>query len=448
MLENDKKKKRRRYGSYYWIDPKTKLGYAKVQIPTGEKLPNGKLKYKTLKKRADNATHADQLADEMFADHEKRGKGFITGAEMTFNDLSDWYEENRACPPVYSENGTKMSGMRTYKNVRLRIKRLKQFLGKIKIKNITEDTLTDLKKFIFNECQKEVGGSPKEASINRYLEDARAMFKTAVRKRWMKENPFDFGEKLIDSAMEVSREVTITKDQEIAILEAAKRAEKTLLYWALLCLLDTGARPSEIYDASTEKAEPVTWNDFYDLDFKAVRLTSYKGKQKKTRFGPVTERLKTALEDLYELKKKPEKSQQIFPVVSFKTTWKTTRREAHYFLEIAKNLKLSINEVFALDPEKIEKEKTKIKLAEAEAILKGKYEKPFILTVRMRDLRRNLSSKLAVLGIENDLRRRILGHELPETTFDYTAADLTLVKSISSALDNSMNDVQEFEGEN
>lgn len=169
--------------------------------------------------------------------------------------------------------------------------------------------------------------------------------------------------------------------------------EKSLLYYALLCLFDTGARPSEIYDASTVKAEPVKWIDFTEFDYKAVRLTSYKGRQKLVRFAPVSDRLELAMRELWESSNKTANS-QIFEIKSFKTAWQTVCQKAG------------------------------------------------LVGVRMRDLRRSFSTKLANLGIENDLRQRILGHEQAQTTFDYTTANLDTALKISEQIRN--NNIQSF----
>ena len=179
-------------------------------------------------------------------------------------------------PPIYSDDGVKISGMPTHRNLKLRIERLQKYLGKLRIKQIDEDVLYKVKAW-----PKKESLEAKPASINRYLEGLRAMLKTAVRRRWLPENPFDFGEKLIDSALKRKRDVILTEEQEKLILGVAQKSNKSLVYYALLCLVETGARPSEIYDASTVKAEPVKWSDFFDYNFQAVRLTSYKGKKRK-----------------------------------------------------------------------------------------------------------------------------------------------------------------------
>ena len=411
---------RSRYKSYAWTHPATKKLYARVQL----RQPDGT--WKTYLKPAKNKTHADQLAGEMLEDYKVRKTGFVEGESMTFEYLADWYKKIHSIPPVYAPDGSKISGIRTFEAERRRLDKLKEFFGKILIKNIDEDVLMRYKR-------KREKDKMAAATINRDLEILRAMFRKAVRRRWLRESPFDFGEKLIEKALEKKRDVVLTPEQEFALLETLKKSEKTLLYYAVLCLLDTGARPSEIYDASTAKAEPVLWRDFFDYDFKAVKLTSYKGRKKLVRFAPVTDRLELAMTELWNSLKIQNEDDQIFPVKSFKTAWGKARKKTDIYLKIAEEEKISIEKVFARD---IEEEKFK-RLFE-------KFEKENLtLDVRLRDLRRNFSTRLANAGMENDLRQRILGHEQAQTTFDYTQADLRTALAAKKMLDADVGSIIE-----
>ena len=406
---------RRRYKSYAWTHPKTKKLYARVRI----RQPDGKLK--TYLKPAINSKHADQLASEMLDDYAVRKTGFIEGEMMTFSELADWYKETHSIPPVYSDDGTRVSGIRTFETERRRLDKLKEFFGKILIKNIDEDVLLRYK-------LKRKKDGVAAATVNRDFEILRAMFRKAVRRRWLKESPFDFGEKLIEKALEKKRDVILSPDQEFAILQTVKNSEKTLLYYVVICLLETGARPSEIYDASTVKAEPVKWSDFFNYDFKAVKLTSFKGRKKIVRFAPVTLRLESAMMKLWDSLKTQQKDDQIFCVKSFKTAWGKARKKADIFLKIAGSEKIPIENVFAGD---IEEEKFKL--------LYEKFEKENLsLDVRLRDLRRNFSTRLANAGMENDLRQKILGHERAQTTYDYTQVDLQTALIAKKMLDNEI----------
>jgi hypothetical protein len=170
LAQKNDKKKRRRYGSYFWIDPKTKLGYAKVQIPTDERTPKGKIKYKTIMKRADNLTDAEDRAQEIFDEHDLRGAAFLDGREMTFQKLADWYKREFVIPPVYVD-GKKVDGMRTWENERNKIDRLCDYFGKYLIEEIDEFML---RRYKLKRLKEEV----KFSTINRSFETMRAMLGT------------------------------------------------------------------------------------------------------------------------------------------------------------------------------------------------------------------------------------------------------------------------------
>ena len=374
--------KRKRYGSFAWTDKKTGYLYARVRV----KLPNGKLK--VIYKRAANVTHAEQLADEIRAEHETRGDAYLEGRIKTFKDLAEWYKNTYVVAPVYSAEGQKVSGMRSWEHERRKIDRLTEFFGSMNINKIDERTLTYFKK------EREKQGL-KTATVNRDLETLRAIFNKAKRRRWLVESPFDFGERLIEKALESRRTVILTDPQEKIILEKAKALPQSLIYYLILVLRDTGARPSEIYPVNERKNsgvsyEPVRWRNFFDYDFKAVKLTSCKGKQKKERFAPVTIRVKNALMELWYSLKDENRSLEsfVFSSKSYKTSWK----------QVLKDSELS--------------------------------------DIRLRDLRRDFRTRLARMGYSDQLAQRLLGHETEsKMTYHYTEADLQAVYLANEMLD-------------
>lgn len=359
-------------------------------------MPNGKIK--TIYKRAANITHAEQLADEIRAEFDFRGEKFIEGREKTFRDLAAWYKERYVTAPVYSADGKKISGMRSFVHEGKKIDRLTDFFGAMKISEIDERALHYFKKM----REKKV----KTSTINRDLETLRAMFGKARRQRWITANPFEFGENLIIKALEERRTVTLTDEEEDLILKAAKKLPQSRLYYLILVLRDTGARPSEIYPvnafkSSEVKYEPVRWCDFFDYDFQAVKLTSFKGKAKQSRFAPVTTRVKAALMELWDSLKDEEKNLKnlIFPGKSYKTAWQQTLREAK------------------------------------------------LTGIRLRDLRRDFRTRLARAGYSDQLASRLLGHSTSNTTYHYTEADLAAVYLANDIL-NSQNIKTVSEAEN
>ncbi|HXG83369.1 MAG TPA: phage integrase SAM-like domain-containing protein [Pyrinomonadaceae bacterium] len=189
-------KKRKRYGSSYWIDPKTKLGYSRVIIPQ----PGGK--NKQIVRRADNATHAQQIADELRAEYAERGESYLTGRNMTFDNLADWYEKEFLVAPRYV-NGQKVAGLRTFENEKNKLNRLRATFGKMFVSEIDYDILHRYK-------LKRLDTGVSIATVNRDFELLRTMFRKSVRRKWLKESPFDFGERLIEKSLESRRKLTLT----------------------------------------------------------------------------------------------------------------------------------------------------------------------------------------------------------------------------------------------
>lgn len=384
VKKSKSEKKRKKYGSNYWIDPKTKLGYARVIV----RLPDGKKKQIT--QRADNSTHAEQIANDLIAQYADRGESYLTGRNMTFNNLADWYEKEFLVPPRYV-NGQKVAGLRTFENEKNKLTRLRATFGKMLVSEIGYDVLHRYK-------LKRLDTGVSIATVNRDFELLRTMFRKSVRRKWLKESPFDFGERLIEKSLESRRTVTLTRKEEKMILEEAKKIKRSRLYYLLLALLDTGARPSELYpvneanEDSEIKFEPVRWCDFFEHNFEMVQLVSYKGKERKVRLAPVTERLKTGLLELWESLKEEKKNlnDRVFPYASYKTAWKTVCTES-----------------------KIE-------------------------DLRLRDLRRNFRTKLGKMGYSDNLAQRLMGHEHLQMTFHYTEADVEAVLQAKQLLDKNL----------
>lgn len=422
---------RKRYKSYLWTDPKTNYLYARVRV----KLPNGKSK--AIYKRAKNKTHALQLAEDILSEYDARGDAFVEGREMTFADAAKWYAEKYVVPPVYNAQGQKIGGMRSWKSERNKIERLILFFGQMKIAGISEKTLN-----YFSEVRKSEG--VKISTLNRDLETVRAMLNKFKRKRWISESPFDFGDTQIAKSLENRRTVTLTDEEEAALLYFAKKSKQNLIYPLILVLRDSGARPSEIYPVN-EDAEsgvlysPVCWRDFFDYNFKAVHLTSYKGSQVKTRFAPVTTRTESALMELWQSIPAAARNlrDKIFPHKSYKTSWSKVRKDAELFLRIARHLKVPVSSLFDnLPEEKIEDYKAIFK---KEDTLASKKKQPvFRFDVRLRDLRRDFRTRLARAGYSDQLAQRLLGHESPDTTFIYTEADLASVYLANDALNKEI----------
>ena len=132
--------------------------------------------------------------------------------------------------------------------------------------------------------------------------------------------------------------------------------------------------------------------DFFEHNLEMVEPVSYKGKERKVRYAPVTERLKTALSELWDSFDDENKvlNARVFPSASYKTAWKTVRSEL-----------------------KIE-------------------------NLRLRDLRRNFRTRLGKMGFSDDLAQRLLGHEQHQMTYHYAEADIETVRQAKKLLDMNL----------
>ncbi len=258
--------RRKRYGSYTWTDPKTNYLYARVRV----KLPDGQKQ--TIYRRAENQTHAQQIAREIQAEYEDRGKAFLDGRKMSLFDLGEWYKKEYVVAPIYS-GGQKVEGMRTWKAERNKIDRMMTDIGHFLVNDVDED---DFRRYKIRRLK-----SVSITTVNRDLETLRRMMRKAIAKKWRK-SVIDFSE-LIDKSLEKTRTVTITKEQFERVAKAAKAYSPQM--YALVCALyDSGARPSEIYPASDYGAdyetgvnmyfEPIRWRGLFDEHGEIVPVSS------------------------------------------------------------------------------------------------------------------------------------------------------------------------------
>lgn len=300
-----RKKKKASYGDYcVTIDGKL---YASVYLPLG----GGK--YKRKRKLVETKTDARNWALEQLKLHRTGG---APEEVKTFADLAEWYKDEFLVEPTYKD-GKKLFGVRTYKTQRRMADRLKEEFGFFQLDDLNVDVLRRYKR----ERLKKVSIT----AVNREFALLRSMFKKARSRRWMRENPFDLGENLIEIALEGRRKNPLTDRIARRLLARARKSEQPLLFYLVLVAASTGARPSELmpYDAYDDSPRaPLCWKNILDFDFKAVRLISYKGRVAQERIVPATDYLEKALRKWYaEISPAPD--DLLFPVKNFKRSWKT-----------------------------------------------------------------------------------------------------------------------------
>ena len=189
---------------------------------------------------------------------------------MTFTQLADWYEKEFLVPPCFV-GGKKIAGLRTFENEKNKLTRLRSSFRTILASEISYDVLHRYK-------LKRLDTGVAIATVNRDFELLRTMFRKAVRRKWLKELPFDYGERVVEKSLESRRTLTLTDNQEKLILDETKKSKRSRIYCLLLALLDTGARPSELYPVNESNEdteitfEPARWCDFLNTILKLSNL--------------------------------------------------------------------------------------------------------------------------------------------------------------------------------
>lgn len=304
-----RKKKRARYGSYC-EEIKGKL-YGSVQIPLG----NGK--YKRKRKQVESPIAARQWAEHQL----NRTRYGDTEDVETFGQLAEWYKKEFLVPPIY-QDGKRIDGLRTYQQQRNLADRLSKQFGGYRLDAITLDTLRRYKR--------ERLRTVSITSVNRDFALLKTMFRRAVTRKWMRENPFEFGEGLLETSLESKGRAKITHRIAKRLLARSRKSEQPLLHYLVLVLAHTGARPSEAFPYQATKndgilREPLTWRAILDHDFQAVTLVSYKGKVRKERAVPTSVELKRGLRQFYA-ETQPEPEDVLFPFSTAKRSWATLCR--------------------------------------------------------------------------------------------------------------------------
>ncbi len=79
-----------------------------------------------IERRAKNTTDAKDLIKGLLRDLDDHGEDLIDGAQMNFGQLADHFEENYLTKPNYID-GRKVTGLRSYYGLRIRLKMLKVY---------------------------------------------------------------------------------------------------------------------------------------------------------------------------------------------------------------------------------------------------------------------------------------------------------------------------------
>jgi integrase len=385
---------RARTGSF-WNDREGNL-YARVTW-TDER---GKVHDRKRKALTGTKREARQLIKELLDDIEEQGDKGVEGATLTMRQLADYYKKHFAIEAEYDRQGIKKSGMRSYKDARRKADSLVAYFGpSTKVRSISYGDLALFKAtrlrtpvVVEHVQHKKVDGkktkivtqqeSPRAtASVHRELATLRRMIRVAMQQRWIRHNPFNDGEPLINPAEEHERERIATKEEENALLAACDEDDRRKpLKPFLILAFDTGFRPIEMTSLTVK-----------DVDFEdnCIYAVSYKGRMMKRRPFDMTTRLRAAMRELCAGK---NPSDPVFGFKSVKRSFATAKR-----------------------------------IAKAEGIpLEG---------FRLYDARHTATTRLVRRGMSLEESGKLMGHSQPKTTWRYMHVDKTRRRKAAELLE-------------
>jgi len=317
-----------------------------------------------LKRRASDRTEAKKLLKELQIqlDADDRDRQLVA-ERMTFEQLAKRYGEFKHIPAEYVGD-RKVAGLRSLEAPKHWLKRLVAHFGKRRIRSITHSEIESYKLKILREGK-------AIATANRELEVLRACMNFAKREGWLIRTPFELGAPLISKADEAKRSRVLSREEENRLL-AACTERRAHLRPLVIAAIDTGMRRGELLT--------LKWSDV-GLPSRTIRLQAFNTKTAQARTVPISERLATELEIL----------------------WQVCKDASSLVFGIEDNVKRSFT--------------TACKLAE-------------ISDLTFHDLRHTYATRLAAAGLPLNELAGLLGHTQLQTTLRYAN---TTAETISRA---------------
>lgn len=201
-------------------------------------------KRRNIKRRAKDKRDAKEILKSILRELDDQGSKAVDTARLTFNDLAGFYATHYCKPAEYAD-GKKVSGLRDVERARHCLRRFRAYFGKRKLREITYG---DLRSYYSARLKEHThyDRPPTIATMNREMGVLRRIFNIGVREGYLLSNPCNAGESLISPASERRRERILTLEEEKRLLEACEHPQRVFLRPLLICLLDTGARLSEV----------------------------------------------------------------------------------------------------------------------------------------------------------------------------------------------------------
>src|SRR5262245_45521787 len=302
--------------------PKQRTGY--VYYDKKRKTWTARLTYKdelgrvrNFKRQVATKTDGNNLLKAKLRDVE-RGVSIIDADSLTFERLADIYRDEKLIEPVY-EDGTRVAGLRSYKDMRGKLKTLVSHFGAKRVRAITHGDILKYKlKRLRDPNRDKKGRALKIATINRELQLLRPVLNFAKRKGWIDRSPFELGESLISTAGEKRRDRILSRDEEARLLDqlVGRRAHIRPI---VIAAMDTGLRRGELLK--------LKWLDV-DLTSGLIRLRATTTKTERPRTVGMTARSWAELQRLWDISP-GDAAGLVFGIkFSFGKGWRSARKDA------------------------------------------------------------------------------------------------------------------------
>jgi integrase len=339
-------------------------------------------KRRFVKKRAKSKTEAEIKLKALLRQIDDEGSKVVDFNLMTFNHLSDYYEQHYLKPAEYV-NGQKIFGLRDVARPKEFLKHFKAFFGKKKLREITYGDLLIYRERRFK-VHTQYNRQRTMASWNREAAVLRRIFNIACQQGWILKNPFHCGDPLIIVSAERRREKILTVTEEARLLEACNsHPYRSHLKALLIFLIDTGCRKGE--------ALKLRWRSVC-FDSGVISIEATTTKTLRSRQVVMTDRLYGELAALYESSIKDA--------------------DANVF-SITNNVRKSFASV-----------------CNVAGIKHGGID-----GLTLHNLRHTAATRLVQSGMNPQLAGRLLGHSQPQTTYRYLSADIETARQAARILE-------------
>jgi integrase len=362
---------------YIYFDKNEKSWYARTTI-TDESGAR-----RNVKKRAKNKTEARSILKSILRTLDDEGSKSVELSKITFNELADFYEKH-FCKPAEYVDGKRVAGLRDVARAKSCLTRFREYFGKHRLREIA---YRDVRGYYLMRLKQgtHYKRPPTIATMNRELGILRRIFNIGIREGWIDKNPLSAGESLISPASERRRERILTLEEEKHLLDACEQTFMKALRHLIICLIDSGARLSEIF-------KHLRWRSVC-FTTRTITLEAMTTKTLKARQVRMTERMFQALQELWEQSPKEEDGR----------AFNSTVRQAVFSLKLA------------------------CKIAKIE------YGSPNGIT--FHSLRHTAATRLVKGQMPIQMVGRILGHQNPQTTYRYLSANAETAAQAASILE-------------